>query len=755
MATGAFGRRPRLNNNSNQAAIQALYKQAQDAEWTAMQDAWKNGGMIDGQPVTDQMILDYMTKRRDEIGAPTGGEAPDPAYTQWSNNVSQLKFSIAESKVGVQFKEGKMSAAQVATFYKDQLSNLPQDSEIYRTVAGKAADWAKSANDAASGSASASVMKALQARIKNDQAAGKAFLDMQAVVDNYAKSKGWGTALGTYQVTQLEDALKSGAIVDPQTGQAITLDAWKAGMLSSYNAYGDAADAYKQGGDPQTAETYLGYQRTLSTSYIMTSNTFDARETYQVARDQFKNDLAAANGNPYAIDAANANYKKALQGILGQAQAAGLSETGGADPAFTGAITNEINTIDGVTGPNGKALGPTWADITAGEGSTDANETAGEIAKLNSDKVKMANGTAFYGQNTPTGAYGVRDMSEVDGATFAQDGTVILPDSYTKTTVSIGGNKVEVVMDGQPIYKTVLVDSKGDALSDAQIAKLGGVQAAISSGAATVYKDKGLTVIGYTYFDPTTGAGKPIGYATIGPNGQKIYSTASPISGTMTTDGYVVVGGTGNVTGTVAKGNAINYDPTSTATVTRIVAPGATPTAPDQFVGSATLDPSRPPEQSVSVTSNNAAKFASMTGATQYGLGSATPAAAPQQTYSPSQGWLTPGETTGIAPALRSAPVAATALGVGSQIKTTLPTPTITLPHYPGMPDPSRNPGTSLSPGQGLGAPTPFISLPTPPGLTPPVLTDPSRNPFASLPVLPGPTPTKTPGGLGKTQKAF
>jgi len=43
--SGGFGRRPRLSNATN-ANVQSLYKAAQNAEWSALQDAWKNGGMV-------------------------------------------------------------------------------------------------------------------------------------------------------------------------------------------------------------------------------------------------------------------------------------------------------------------------------------------------------------------------------------------------------------------------------------------------------------------------------------------------------------------------------------------------------------------------------------------------------------------------------------------------------------------------------------------------------------------------------------
>src|SRR6185437_14513007 len=104
-----------------------------------MFDAWQNGGTFDGKPVTDSRILAYIQTRRD------GFSKDDPLYSEWNNSLIQHKFSIGESKIGLAFKQGKVSAGAVANFYNQQLKSIPQDSQFYRDVAGRAAQWAKAA----------------------------------------------------------------------------------------------------------------------------------------------------------------------------------------------------------------------------------------------------------------------------------------------------------------------------------------------------------------------------------------------------------------------------------------------------------------------------------------------------------------------------------------------------------------------------------------------------------------------------------
>jgi hypothetical protein len=115
--SGSFGKRPRLTSGNPSSLLRSLVNQQDAADWAAIQDAWKNGGTWEGQQVTDGVLIAYMTKRRDAVG-----DTSDPEYQTWNNNVQQMQFSIDEAKIGLQFKQGSMSAAGVAEWYKSQLS---------------------------------------------------------------------------------------------------------------------------------------------------------------------------------------------------------------------------------------------------------------------------------------------------------------------------------------------------------------------------------------------------------------------------------------------------------------------------------------------------------------------------------------------------------------------------------------------------------------------------------------------------------
>ena len=779
MATGAFGRRPRLNNNSNQAAIQARYKQAQDAEWSAMQDAWKNGGMINGEPVTDQMILDYMTKRRDEIGAPTGGEAPDPAYTQWSNNVSQLKFSIAESKVGVQFKEGKMSAAQVATFYKDQLSNLPQDSEIYRTVAAKAADWAKSASASGGASASAAAMKALTARRNANDATIASYGNLRDVIVQAAINAGLvppnGDLSKIIDVAGFQALLDSGTIINPATNKAVTASDWRGAQLGVYRAYDDNVAVYTQAGQPDNAQTEIGKKGDFVSKEILTTNSLGIEEQYQAARDQFVADKEAAQGNPEALRVAAAKYGTRLGVIYGNAVGLGTNPDGTKDPLKTasptvvGSLKNEWDIYSGkVTDPN--KAGVTLGGIMTGDGSDGATSVV-SLNKTAEQQAAIDRGDAIYGQASPTSPMGPIVASEVKGATLLTSGpgagTYKLPDNYQATTITVGGQKVTGWVAGAPMYQAALVKQNANgewvAMSSADIAAAGGVAKALASG-AQVDRDH-AALIGYTYINPATG--KPGQYGTY-VGGVQVMTTADPRVGDTTPDGYTIIGAK-NVTQPGKQTPTLQFEQTP---VTNVIPPGQAPTDPNQIPGSAEIDFTRPVEQSVASTAAVVGRWAGAGGALN-GTGTGNPATpasrkgygpfVPQDAYGPptaDNSWLhAEAPSTGQAGqslniggvrlfGSMSADTGSAASGGLRPAAATLPTPTISLPHYPGISDPSRSPNAApLAPGTGLGAPTPWISLPSMPGFTPPVLPDPSRNPLG--PLAPTGTSPSDPGGSG------
>lgn len=100
-----------------------------------MISAWKEGGEVDGQVVTDDRLLNFWLERRDAM------DRDDPLWDHYNNLHSQYDFAIRESEVGLKYAEKKMSAREVARWYTSESKKYPRYSEIYRTIAGQAAKF--------------------------------------------------------------------------------------------------------------------------------------------------------------------------------------------------------------------------------------------------------------------------------------------------------------------------------------------------------------------------------------------------------------------------------------------------------------------------------------------------------------------------------------------------------------------------------------------------------------------------------------
>src|SRR4051812_3793186 len=94
--TGRFGRMPRAAPDLTATIVAMLreYNAMLDSNYV---DAWKNGGKVDGKPVTDSRLLEHFKGRRNEL------DKDDPLYDQWSNRIVQYEFAIADSKMQVKY----------------------------------------------------------------------------------------------------------------------------------------------------------------------------------------------------------------------------------------------------------------------------------------------------------------------------------------------------------------------------------------------------------------------------------------------------------------------------------------------------------------------------------------------------------------------------------------------------------------------------------------------------------------------------
>jgi hypothetical protein len=143
--SGRFGRLPRRAPDLS-SSIVALMREYWNTQENLMVDAWQNGGEVDGQPVTDSRIVQFWKDRRDSMSR------DDPLWDHYNNMVQQYQFHIEESKVGLAYAQHKMSAREVAKWYKGQAQQYVPDSEIYRTIMGQAAKFLDAARSQASAS---------------------------------------------------------------------------------------------------------------------------------------------------------------------------------------------------------------------------------------------------------------------------------------------------------------------------------------------------------------------------------------------------------------------------------------------------------------------------------------------------------------------------------------------------------------------------------------------------------------------------
>jgi hypothetical protein len=525
---GGFGRRPRLTSSSLAATIAALRKAQLAAEWSAIQDAWKNGGTYDfgkgkgPEQVTDALVLAYMQERRDRIAV------NDPEYAMWNNGVQQMQFSVDESKIALQFKEGRISASQVASFYKSQLGKYAVDSEIYRTIAGKAADWAKSAAASAGSAAKNRAMTALQARLTAATNVGYAFDDMEATLTDAAVRAGLivkGQTLADIQDTgRWKNMLANGI---PVPGAApIFMSDWQAALDSQDKALKEIVAVYTQAGPEYTKEVPAAKDdvRTFTNNKYLPSNAIDAEARYFGARQVYEQAMEDAHDNADLERAATAKYRAELVAI---------SQDDSLPPNMAGGVASELSILD-----TGKASGPTWTDMMnatggKGTGTSDAETLAGWVSATvnNADLAKkgyLVWGETFDSSGKPT--WGYFDPTTLPGYVDTPAG-ISTDASVEVGQLTIDGQKVDAYMVGQPKYVLML---DGQQLTSDQIATLGGVSAAQAYIVNELTK-RGETqaqaqsevfgLVGYTFFGTD---GTPIQYKVIHPDGSFSYFTDDP-----------------------------------------------------------------------------------------------------------------------------------------------------------------------------------------------------------------------------------
>jgi hypothetical protein len=137
---GTFGRYNRAAPSSGIAdTIMAIAREMAAARDKNIMDAWTGGGLFEGKPVTDDMILAHWKEKM------AGVSKDDPSYDEYQTEYMGLDFNINLSKINVRYAQGKASDQQVAQFYLGWAKKFPKDSQFYRDLQVKAAQFLETA----------------------------------------------------------------------------------------------------------------------------------------------------------------------------------------------------------------------------------------------------------------------------------------------------------------------------------------------------------------------------------------------------------------------------------------------------------------------------------------------------------------------------------------------------------------------------------------------------------------------------------
>lgn len=240
---GRFGRLPRKAPDLSGALV-AMLQQFWNQQEANMVSAWKDGGEVDGKPVTDERLLQFWQDRRDSV------QKDDPLWDYYDQQHSQYKFAIEESKVGLSYAQHKMTAREVANWYKGQAGDYAHNSEMYRTVMGQAAKFLDAAKAQARASNAAARQKAY---VRMRDATYKDFLWPSGIIMNGLTSifRKAGVLTGSVNQQSLEGndlagALGPGADLTSLSVATGSAEFWPI-VLDAINTPGTAAHDYFYG----------------------------------------------------------------------------------------------------------------------------------------------------------------------------------------------------------------------------------------------------------------------------------------------------------------------------------------------------------------------------------------------------------------------------------------------------------------------------------------------------------------------------
>ncbi len=504
-----------------------------------MFDAYQNGGKgLDGKPVTDQKMRAYVAQRRN------GFDKADPTWAEWDNRLTQLDFKIGEEKVTLAYQQGKVGAGAVASFYRHQLSTIPQDSAFYRDVAGRAAQWAKAAVGAARASGARRLTAALDGKQAKVQKTWDNYSQLEAYLTEAAKRAGLiagNQTLTDADATDLQSFFNAG-VAGPH-GTKITFSDWQRATLDAYRGFDAQININKQL-NRGTKELTKQKQSFLD-QVLVRVNTVDDRAKYEIARDAFEKAIGDAKGDPRAILDAASSYAATLGKIKDTALASKGSDQ--ADPEFVGGLTNEITALTTGKSNGGSTVYDLQSTTTEATPSSDLDSTAEAIAKAQGDVKALANGDAYFGQDKFGGEFSVHYYPP--GAKLDPFGNNGLDQGSQPAVVSVNGVPTQVILKGQPVRAFGLKDANGNAVTtvpingrNVPIANLTASQIAALAQQGYQKTNDGAT-IGFVYTDAS---GKLTKFGVVQNDGSLAFTGTNPFGNALTPgdDGFVLFTGT-------------------------------------------------------------------------------------------------------------------------------------------------------------------------------------------------------------------
>jgi hypothetical protein len=417
---GRFGRLPRSSPDLSATIVSMLREYANQVD-SNMLDAWKNGGKVDGKPVTDGRLLAHLKSRRDVL------DKADPMWAQWNNRVLQYGFSIEESKMRVKWDNKTASAGDMAAFYHRWEQKTPNNTEFDRSLRSSYGQWAH-ASAARTGAD------------KSKAAAAKHQKWATGIYDSQIKS---GDSLNTALVWLAQEVGiippgNSASLADTELSQADftqLLDIVQDGkaLNSAFQPSVDRVTAYMKGIDPKFSwgESYLattmskadaGAARLIKgattkteanawaktrANIAITSNRAQALPTihdYDALRTQLESDLEASANDPAAQRVAYKTYLDGLKGIGARLTAGGsIAGNSHTDQALSGPVMQEAAAIESAMngGPLLKTMPPTLYDSSSGttaQSGQDAQDMTNVLNGMNANQKILTEG----GWATPT-----------------------------------------------------------------------------------------------------------------------------------------------------------------------------------------------------------------------------------------------------------------------------------------------------------------------------------------------------------------